>query len=72
MVMRQYFIIFAIAAPLLVIALAFLWPPIMWLMVILAVVIGLGIWGYAPDKTDYSALVSVPGSFPLYARVCQT
>ena len=50
MVMRQYFIIFAIAAPLLVIALAFLWPPIMWLMVVLVVIIGLGVWDMLQTK----------------------
>jgi len=63
MVMRQYFIIFAIAAPLLVIALAFLWPPIMWLMVILAVIIGLGLWDMVQTRQTIRRLYPFLGRF---------
>ncbi len=63
MVMRQQFIIFAIAAPLLVLALTFLWPPAMWLMLILAVVIGLGIWDMVQTKQTVRRLYPFLGRF---------
>ena len=39
---RQYFMIFAVSAPLLVLALGVIWPPILWIFLILVPVIGLG------------------------------
>lgn len=43
MIMRHYFLIFAVAAPLLVLGLYAIWSPSIWLLLIVLPVIGLGI-----------------------------
>ncbi|MFK7855017.1 MAG: FMN-binding glutamate synthase family protein [Granulosicoccus sp.] len=43
MMLRQYFLIFSMAAPVLILGLYLLWPPALWLMVIVLPIIGLGL-----------------------------
>jgi len=43
MLMRQYFQIFSIAAPLAVLGLYVVWPPVLWVLVVILPIIGLGI-----------------------------
>ena len=43
MLMRQYFVIFAIVAPLLVLGLWFLWSPAKWLFLVVIPIVVLGI-----------------------------
>lgn len=43
MMLRQYFMIFSVAAPVLVFGLYLLWPPAIWIMVIVLPIIGLGL-----------------------------
>lgn len=45
MVVRQYFIVASIDVPILIIFLAFVWPPILWLLVIVLPLIAVGIYG---------------------------
>ncbi len=43
MLMRHYFQIFAVSAPVLVLGLSLLWPPALWIFVVIAPVIALGV-----------------------------
>ena len=63
MVMRQYFIIFAILAPIIALALTFLWTPFIVLLVILAVIIGLGIIDMLQTKQTIRRLYPFLGRF---------
>ena len=63
MVMRQYFIIFAIVAPIIALALTFLWTPFIVLLVILAVIIGLGIIDMLQTKQTIRRLYPFLGRF---------
>lgn len=63
MLMRQYFSIFAIAAPLLVLALSLLWPSVLWLFVIVLPIIGLGLLDMFQTRHTIRRLYPVVGRF---------
>ena len=69
MMMRQYFMIFAVSAPLVVLALGMIWPPILWIFIVLVPVIGLGVIDSGTNQTNYQTLVSILWTFSLFAGI---
>ena len=63
MTMRQNFTIFAITAPLLVVALSMLWAPIMWVFVLLVPLIVIGILDMFQTSQSIRRLYPVLGHF---------
>jgi len=63
MLMRHYFVIFAIAAPLAVLLLARLWAPMLWLFVLLLPVIVLGVYDMFQEKQTIRRLYPFLGRF---------
>lgn len=63
MLVRNYFQIFAVAAPLLILALAALWTPIIWLFVIVLPIIGLGVLDMVQTKQTIRRLYPFLGRF---------
>lgn len=60
---RQYFIVFAVATPLMVLAAASVWPALLWLLPILLAVIGLGIVDMLQTRHSVRRLYPVLGRF---------
>ena len=63
MTMRQNFTVFAIIAPLLIMALSVLWSPIIWLLVLLIPIIGLGVIDMLQTSQSLRRLYPVLGHF---------
>ncbi|MFK8082554.1 MAG: FMN-binding glutamate synthase family protein [Granulosicoccus sp.] len=63
MLMRQYFQMFAVGAPLLIIGLALLFPPVLWLLVLVLPVIGLGLVDMFQTKQTVRRLYPFFGRF---------
>ena len=63
MIVRHYFLIFAIAAPLLILALSALWGPAIWLLVIVLPIIGLGILDMLQTRQTIRRLYPFLGRF---------
>lgn len=63
MLMRHYFIIFAIVAPLLVLALFLVWPPAKYLFLLLLPIIGLGLMDMVQTKQTVRRLYPFLGRF---------
>jgi len=63
MLMRQYFTIFAISAPILVLTLSLVWPPIMWLFVLVLPVVCLGVIDMLQHKHTVRRLYPFFGRF---------
>lgn len=63
MTLRQYFSIFAVSAPLFVLALGMLWPPILWILLLLLPVIGLGVLDMLQTKHTIRRIYPFFGRF---------
>ena len=63
MIIRHYFYIFAVGAPLLVLALASLWPAAIWILALLAPIIAIGIVDVLQEKQTIRRLYPVIGHF---------
>ena len=63
MTMRQYFVIFAIASSTLLVALSLIWPPVIWLLVVLLAIIALGVYDMLQTKQTIRRLYPVIGRF---------
>jgi len=63
MLMRQYFIIFTIIAPLAILALCFLWAPAVWLFVLVIPVIALGVLDMIQTRQTVRRLYPFFGRF---------
>ena len=63
MMLRQYFLIFAVSGPLLLLALGAVWPPLLWLMVLILPIIGLGLLDMVQTKHTIRRLYPFFGRF---------
>lgn len=63
MMLRQYFLIFAVGAPILVLALCVVWPPVLWVLLLLIPVIGLGLLDMVQTKHTIRRLYPFIGRF---------
>jgi len=63
MILRQYFIIFAVSAPILVLALFMVWPPVLWILILLVPIIGLGLIDLIQTKQTIRRLYPFFGRF---------
>ncbi len=63
MLMRHYFVFFAVATPILILALSTLWSPILWLFVVVLPIIGLGVFDMYQTKQTIRRLYPFLGRF---------
>ena len=63
MLVRHYFVIFAVVAPLLVLGLSALWSPLLWLLIPLIIIIGLGLIDMFQEKQTIRRLYPFMGRF---------
>jgi len=63
MLMRQYFVIFSVVGPLLMLALCWLWPPAVWLLLVVLVVVVLGVIDMLQTKHTLRRLYPFFGRF---------
>jgi len=63
MIFRQYFVLFSIAAPLLLLALCWFWPPAFWLLLPVLIVVGLGVIDMLQTKHTVRRLYPFFGRF---------
>lgn len=63
MILRQFFLIFAVSAPILVLGLFTVWPPALWILVLLVPIIGLGLLDVMQTKHTIRRLYPFFGRF---------
>jgi len=63
MLVRQYFLIFAISAPIALLVLYAFWPPALWLLLLIAPIIGLGVIDMLQTRHTIRRLYPVLGRF---------
>ena len=63
MLMRNYFQIFAVVAPILILGLAAVWTPLIWLFILVLPIIGLGVIDMVQKKHAVRRLYPFFGRF---------